>query len=1276
MLQPYRRIRALAAGFAFLIAPTAPAWAQQAAPISIHTVYLIGNTAAVPLTEIRAAALRQVLQATAGPLTLVHLGDVVANDGLPKKPDVILTARLDALVGLVTGLPNARLVVVPGDKDWANAGKEGLKAVRRLGEYLDAKLNIEGKGKARVLLPGGGCPGPDILDLAPNVRLVAVNSAWFTHPYDRPEEPDTDCKTLSKEEFDEQLDDALSDRGRRNVLLVGHHPAVSEGIYGGRVPLKRHLFPFENMPVPLPVFGSIYAAYRQNVGTPRDLAFPAYTAYAKTIRNALRDHPGVVYASAHDFSLQLQPLAAGFQLVSGSLTQHQFVGHNGRALYNRPEEGFAKLEYSPDGTVRASFLTFPEDDGGKSIAAPTVAFATTLLRAPCASAPADSPGALANEAFPCGNTAPTQSALTIKDAPAPGTASTTVVPGPEYKAGFWGRTLIGPVYRRDWTTAVQAPTLNLAESHGGLHAFGRGGGRQTTSLKLVGGDSLEYVFRSINKDLQGALPPELRNTVIADVLRDVTATSQPYSGLICSELLDATDILHARPQLYRLPDDPAHLGVFRPEFAGLFGTLEDRPQDAERGNQKGFAESDDVTRSFGLFRKLYKDHDTHVDAPALARARAFDMLVADFGKHEDNFRWAGYEGPGKTLIYKPIPRDRDQSFTLWNGALTWTANREWAVPSIEDFGPRIHGLESLNWPARHLDRMLLQSVTREQWAEAAKYLQTQLTPAVIDRAANRLPPELRATTGADISRKLRTRLADLPRALDGYYLMLARRVDVVGSNKAEVFQIERLASGEVRVRVFDKAKDTNQPDGPALYDRTFKRGETHEIDLYALAGKDVVQLTGTAPRSILVRVIGGEGQDVIVDESRVSGLRRYTKVYDARTDGADLTPGPDTNDNRADRLGINRYDRRGFEYDGYTPLLNVLYNTNDGYGIGAGFSFDKQGWRKPGFKAQYGIYGQLTSEGNRQASAFVRYRHIIGQWDFAALAEYGDYYPFYNFFGLGNNTDKDNDRYNRSFYRARFSGPRAELNLERVLLRSKSRFRAGVLLEDFTTNTPAGTVLATDSDLPAAVRDVSTANQRLLGGRAELDFDFRDRAFFARRGIRFFARHTSYQQLSGTGGDNGHLFHTTEGFAAYYGTVRVGLPVTLVLKGGGAKTYGAPDSAIPFYKLPQLGQAQNLRGYVRNRFTGDAVAYFNTELRLALGSVKSNVVPFSYGILGFYDVGRVYVRGASPGDLKAGYGGGVYVSPFVDRFALSILYGSSKEESGLIQFAAGFRIDQ
>ena len=752
-------------------------------------------------------------------------------------------------------------------------------------------------------------------------------------------------------------------------------------------------------------------------------------------------------------------------------------------------EGFATLEYFSDGTVKSHFYTFAEKSQST-----TEAYTSTLFRSACTGSDDsklpvnafihDCPGVDKNAPAPKPD--------------APFQAITTVVPGPEYKAGPSRRFFMGPLYRTSWLQPVAVPTLNLATEKGGLRPTGKGGGRQTTSLKLIAADSSEYVFRSVDKDVTRILPPELRNSFAAGLLRDITATANPYSNLPISAMLDQTDILHARPSLYRLPDNQ-QLGSYRDQYANLLGTLEDNPKDP-KANLPGFGGADKVTRSYSFFRELYKNHESRIDAPAFAKARAFDMLVADFGKHEDNWKWAGYKQKGGGILYEPIPRDRDQAFTLWNGVLTYLANCEWAVPSIQDFGDKVDGLESLNWPARHLDRFLLQSLTRADWQLAAQYLQARLTPAVIDAATAKLPPEIQQESGHDINRKLKIRIQELPKALDQYYLMLAKRVDIVGSNENEVFLVNRQPDGLVRVQMFAKAKDSEEPAGEALFDRTFSRNETEEVCLYGLDGKDVFRVTGTSRKSILVRIIGGAGKDHIIDESHVSGLRTLTKVYDVPDSNLQLDK--ESDNHTSTRPDINQYDRQQFEYNGYSPRFTLYYNPNDRFTFGGGFDIVKQGFRKPGYKNRYGFDLLTSTAGLFQLTASTRHRYAIGKTDIGGQVSYGNYFPFYNFFGLGNNTKFDNSLYQAKYYRARYNGYTINAFLERTFLQ-RSVVRLGPTFEYYNSSYADSSLLSTTHRYRST--DQATANdksQRLLGLNAVFDLDLRDQKIFARRGAR------------------------------------------------------------------------------------------------------------------------------------------------------------------------------
>lgn len=1216
----------------------------QTADSVLQVVYLIGNTATSPVPAAHLAAFKAQIQTQQDPFIIIHLGDILSNRGFSDKQGQD-TRQLDQLLELTAGKPRGRIYFIPGDKDWDNSGPQGLKNVRRLEAYLAAR------GPQARLLPGNGCPGPEVIDIGPGLRIIALNTQWWLHPYHKPAEPDTDCGIISRPEMIEALDDAMEEAAGRNVLLVGHHPLFSNGGYGGHLSLKKHLLPFTDFNprnrIPLPGLGSLYAAYRQNVGTRRDMAHPDYQDLKQQLGEFLNGNSQLVYAAAHDFSLQLTRADDNYHLVSGSFAAKDFVVRNHRSLVNAQAPGYAQLTYYADGRVRCQFYAF-RDQGTKQI------YSGLLLQSGCG--PARQPDIPVNQQVaPCRKKKAEAAGM---DRPAAGEKRmATVAAGPEYRARALKEMFFGSLYRQSWIQPVQVSYLYLSQTPAQLRPYKIGGGRQTTSLRLRTANGRQYVFRSVHKDPVGVLPPELRNTVVTDVLRDIMATEQPYGAMAVARLLDATDILHARPGLYVLGDEAA-LGPFRQKYAGMFGMLEERPLGA-KGNRPGFGGASNVKNTYDFFGSLYKDHDHRVDVRAYGQARAFDMLIGDWGRHPDNWRWAGYK-QGKTTLYRPIPRDRDHAFSRWNGLFPWIADRSWGLPNVQDFNTRFNGVKSLTWSARHQDRALLSSLDRRDWQQIAATLQQQLTDPVIEAAVASFPPEIASRQGAQIGRRLKARREKLPAAVDTYYRLLARYVDVLGSNKSEYVRVERLPGARVRVQVFEKDSASQAPEGAAYFDRTFLKSETREIRLYGLDGRDVFVVSGTVPESIRLRIIGGDGQDSIRDASAVKGTRKYTLVYD--NTGTRLALGAESKDLTSDARNINAYDRQAFEYNSYNPNGALLYNRSDGLGITAGTKYKRQRFRQPGYGSLYGFQLRATQNGNRQLTGNFLWRQALGPLDVGALVDVGQYFRFYNFFGLGNNTVKDDARYDNDYYQARYSGVISQIFLQQVFFQ-KSRIRLGPTFESLQTDFDNTTFLG-----ESQAGQFNTARQQLAGLAAELSLDLRDKPVFTQRGVRLLARHSSYRRLN----SSQRAFGLSEGFLDYYGSLRLLVPVTLALRLGGARNYGRE---LPFFKYTALGLQQYLRGYVINRFSGDASAYFNTELRIHIGQVSNPFLPFRYGLLAFYDQGRVWYRGSSPGGWHEGYGGGFYISPLAERFTFSTLLQHSPEERLLIQIGAGFRFD-
>lgn len=147
-----------------------------------------------------------------------------------------------------------------------------------------------------------------------------------------------------------------------------------------------------------------------------------------------------------------------------------------------------------------------------------------------------------------------------------------------------------------------------------------------------------------------------------------------------------------------------------------------------------------------------------------------------------------------------------------------------------------------------------------------------------------------------------------------------------------------------------------------MFDRTFQPKETDEVCLYGLGGKDIFTVTGNGGgHSILVRVIGGDGKDRIADNSTATGLRARTKIY-IRPD-TEMQLGPESDNRTSARPGVNEYNREQFEFNSYRPSISLFYNANDGFGAGAGVTFLRQGFRKPGYKNMYKFDVQGSANG-------------------------------------------------------------------------------------------------------------------------------------------------------------------------------------------------------------------------------------------------------------------------------------------------------------------------
>ena len=99
-------------------------------------------------------------------------------------------------------------------------------------------------------------------------------------------------------------------------------------------------------------------------------------------------------------------------------------------------------------------------------------------------------------------------------------------------------------------------------------------------------------------------------------------------------------------------------------------------------------------------------------------------------------------------------------------------------------------MEGLTTNNYDVTRWLLADVEWPVFEEVARELAAQMTDAAIDEAMHQMPPEWYAIDGAQMTKDLRERRDGIVGYARKFYLHLADRVDVRGSDRADLASVQ------------------------------------------------------------------------------------------------------------------------------------------------------------------------------------------------------------------------------------------------------------------------------------------------------------------------------------------------------------------------------------------------------------------------------------------------------------------------------------------------------
>ncbi len=1161
----------------------------------VHTSFLIGDAGGSPIGQIAPAlvALKRHLMAAGKESSVIFLGDNIYPDGLPKKDEEgreaaewALKVQLDAIKDY-----KGRRVIMPGNHDW----RRGLKGILRQEDYVEDYLD-----KKHVFLPEKGCAGPEVVKLTDQLIMLVIDTEWWLQNWDKEPEINADCEVTTRDELIRAYTDVLKKNRTKDIIVAFHHPLYSYGAHGGYFPVKDHLFPLakaiKGFYLPMPIIGSLYPLLRGSAGVKQDNNYGPFDDFRSKIMLASGEFENLIFVAGHEHNLQYITEQRHPFIVSGSGSKGTPLNKGKNLEFGSTDHGFVALDSYRDGTMIARFITV-DDDGNDQVVF------TRQIKGP--------------------RQVPTQFDFSEYESGQEIYTKSIYDPASTQKKGFY-RMIWGDWWRAVYGQQLEVPTLDLSTKLGGLEPIRRGGGMQTSSLRLEDKDGRHYAIRAMEKNADNLLPRVFKNTFAAEMMRDFFTTAHPYAAFVIPKMADAINIYHANPKLYYLPKQPA-LGAYNENFGGELYLFEERPA-GDRSDVESFGRSEDIISSLDLLEKLEKNDNHRLDRSWIIRSRLFDLTLSDWDRHEDQWRWASFEDEERDLkIYRPIPRDRDQAFAKFDGFLTRLATRSVInLRPMQTFPEMTKKVHWLTWGTRFFDRRFLNEISWDEWKNEIKYIQQHLTDEVIEDALSDWPQKVYSIEGDRIVRTLKKRRDNLGGMALQLYRFLARSVDVVGTQKPDYFLVERLDAGKTRVSVYrnnDKAKKNR------IYQRLFDANETKEIILYGLEGKDYFEVTGDVRSGTVIRMVGGQGNDHFVDRSNVTGGKKHTLVYDDLRKN-EIEKSKETKDKRTFRRLTNEYHFREFRYNYTLGIPFAAFLSDDGFFLGGFVTHDVGKFKKIpyGQRHTFGVTYAFATQAFK-LSWRGEYSQALGKLDFMPRIHFQTPSYAQNFYGFGNDTDDTGDI---EFHRVRNKVFRVATGIRRQF-KSGAAFEFTPQYEQIKVEQTEDRVITQPSDF---IRDGIFENQSYLGLDISFSQDNKNNLGYPTRGMIF----------NGNVSFRNNLDQTDRAFLKLDQNLTFYLPLSksqLFVYATRIETnqiFGDFD----FYHGVTLGGLQSLRGFRVERFTGRASVAHSNDLRFPLFTVRNNLLPFAVGLTGSFDYGRVWTKELESDTWHTSVGGSLW----------------------------------
>jgi hypothetical protein len=433
------------------------------------------------------------------------------------------------------------------------------------------------------------------------------------------------------------------------------------------------------------------------------------------------------------------------------------------------------------------------------------------------------------------------------------------------------------------------------------------------------------------------------------------------------------------------------------------------------------------------------------------------------------------------------------------------------------------------------------------------------------------------------------------------------------------------------------------------------------VRLYGLNGDDIFEIDPDVNSKIRIRMIGGKGNDTFDIKGKIKNY-----LYDITYEKNVLLATNNSKKKFSSDPTVNEFKTTGFNYNSYRfPEFNFGYNPEDKLMVGIGFSAKNYGFRKD----PYSAYQKLTSLYAIGHQAYqVKYQGIFNDVilhkDLLVNAEVVNP-TLNNFFGFGNKTEKIKGK-TMEYYRSRYNYVQGDLLLRRRFNDILSTSYGATYYHYWSKYEDNKNRILGDPSLVGLDSGDIYTTKDYVGGKFKIDVSYLNDQLFPSRGVEW---NTEFTSLFGISGGAKNLTKFTSDMTVYASLNNERKLFAIIRLGGGhifSKNY-------EYFQALNLGSNNVIRGFRKNRFSGSSMLYGSGELRVKLFKSQSYFLPGDVGIIGFYDIGRVYKKDEVSHRWHNSYGGGLYYAPF-NLVVISGTVGISKEDQ-LLNFSLGTKFN-